>query len=415
MLIRILTQNPGRSFTRHIDDKFVQTVLLLSKDGKDPSVQQILTETLNALESESAHDENIGHLLDRWRSLGNRHGSVPRVPQNNPHPLSPQISQDQRVFGRGQLPPPHELVSRVEESKNSGKILMQLLQSTPPEEMMGNDLIKEFAERCQSAQRSMQGFINCDSPPPDDDTLQTLIETNEQLSLSMSRYQRAVLSARRATGASSAGTSPNPEAQAQHQLGGASLQQPPSRPPKESFDRRPQATLFPSTAPSGIPPSLQPGPRPNIYSPIPPTPEAPRLSHTEPAYNKANVPTSDPFADTAERSDYGHQASQSQATRPGQTYFTNGVTQSYMGRQLSAANGLTMHGAGIDEEETAELEQPKGPGAVEVDSDSRVGRMGVDTVTANEGRGVGATNPSYDDDDLYANSPVAVKGTWRDV
>jgi hypothetical protein len=71
------------------------------------------------------------------------------------------------------------------------------VQSTPPSEALGNELIKEFADRCLSASRSIQGYINAEDPAPDDDTLLTLIETNDQLTLSMSKHQRAILQARK--------------------------------------------------------------------------------------------------------------------------------------------------------------------------------------------------------------------------
>lgn len=75
---------------------------------------------------------------------------------------------------------------------------------------MNNDLMKEFSERCQSASRSLQGYINADDPAPDDDTLLTLIETNDQLTLAISKYQRAVLQARKAI--SSIAATPSPPA-----------------------------------------------------------------------------------------------------------------------------------------------------------------------------------------------------------
>ena len=99
------------------------------------------------------------------------------------------------------LPQPHELAQRIEEAKTSGKLLLQVVQSTPPTEVLGNELIKEFAERCQSASRSIQSYIHADNPAPDDDTLLTLIETNDQLTIAMSRHQRALLQARRYLGA----------------------------------------------------------------------------------------------------------------------------------------------------------------------------------------------------------------------
>lgn len=77
------------------------------------------------------------------------------------------------------------------------------MQSTPPGELQGNELIKEFVQRCQSASTSVQGYIHSTSPPPDEDTLLTLIETNDQLSTALSRHQRALLQAVRATGANS--------------------------------------------------------------------------------------------------------------------------------------------------------------------------------------------------------------------
>lgn len=95
------------------------------------------------------------------------------------------------------LPSPVELAQRVEEARTSSKLLLQVVQSTPPTEIIGNELIKEFVERCQSASRSIQGYIHSDNPPPDEDTLLTLIETNDQISVVLSKYQRALLQARR--------------------------------------------------------------------------------------------------------------------------------------------------------------------------------------------------------------------------
>ena len=124
------------------------------------------------------------------------------APAHNPH--------EQNYFARNHkprgLPPPAELAQRIEEAKTSAKLLSQVVQSTPPAEVLGNELIKEFVERCQSASRSVQSYIHSDSPPPDEDTLLTLIETNDQLATSLSRHQRAMLQARRVGGT----PSPNP-------------------------------------------------------------------------------------------------------------------------------------------------------------------------------------------------------------
>ena len=128
---------------------------------------------------------------------------------------APQFNNQQNYPTRSHkhrgLPSPAELAQRVEEAKTSAKLLSQLVQSTPPAEMLGNELIKEFVERCQSASRSMQNYIHSDNPSPDEDTLLTLIETNDQLATAMSKHQRALLQARRTTGVSpSPHTTPNP-------------------------------------------------------------------------------------------------------------------------------------------------------------------------------------------------------------
>lgn len=128
-------------------------------------------------------------------------------------PPPPPNPNQQNYFVRNHkphgLPPPHELAQRVEEARTSSKLLLQVVQSTPPAELIGNELVKEFVERCQSASRSIQGYIHSNNPPPDEDTLLTLIETNDQLSTSISRHQRALLQARRITGAASVAPTPS--------------------------------------------------------------------------------------------------------------------------------------------------------------------------------------------------------------
>ena len=101
-------------------------------------------------------------------------------------------------YSKNQLPPPHELASRIEEARTSGKLLTQVVQSTPQSEILSNDLIKEFAERCREASRSMQAYINAENPAPDEDTLLTLIETNDAIAAALSKHQHALLNARKA-------------------------------------------------------------------------------------------------------------------------------------------------------------------------------------------------------------------------
>lgn len=67
MLVRILADNPGKSFTRNLDAKFVATVKELLRDGRDMSVQQILRETLDSFELQKADDETLAPLREMWK------------------------------------------------------------------------------------------------------------------------------------------------------------------------------------------------------------------------------------------------------------------------------------------------------------------------------------------------------------
>lgn len=111
------------------------------------------------------------------------------------------------------LPGPGELASRIEEAQTSAKLLSQLVQSTPPSEFLYNELVREFHDRCQSASRSIQAYMVAESPSPDNDTMETLLQTNEQLTKAISQHQRAILNARKLRGLGNpagSGTTPPP-------------------------------------------------------------------------------------------------------------------------------------------------------------------------------------------------------------
>lgn len=415
MLIRILSDNPGPSFTRNFDKHFISTIKEALRNCRDGGTQQILRETLDSLEAYKQYQEGMEGLVQMWRKeKGNQarlsHGygvgsqAAPGfTPSGQNHQRS--VGHDDRHHAGSrprQLPPPIELASRIEESKNTAKILLQLIQSTPSEEVLNNDLVREFADRCQSAQRSMQGYINCDAPPPDDDTMLTLIETNEQLSLALTRHQRSVLNARRALG-----VSPSPNADATNPGGPYA---PPLVPPTQNQN------LFASNAPprqasddstfgnrdefhqppAGPPPrqlgdngafsnrdesyQAPPGPPPAMLARLnsreaqsPASGHSPNSPDQAPRLPSLDHP-SDPFADPVEHDgkaapiayagasppttqhpanrphshafsiDSEPQYAPASATdRPGPTLPA--TTPSYLGRQASAVNGLTMHGA----------------------------------------------------------------------
>lgn len=67
MLLRILTDNPGPTFTRNLDKKFVETVKDLLKVGRDRSVLSLLMETLDTFEYTKVGDEGLTLLLEMWR------------------------------------------------------------------------------------------------------------------------------------------------------------------------------------------------------------------------------------------------------------------------------------------------------------------------------------------------------------
>jgi hypothetical protein len=66
MLVRILSDNPGPTFTKNLDKKFVETVKELLRNGRDPSVKQILIETLDTFQREKKQDEGLALLLQMW-------------------------------------------------------------------------------------------------------------------------------------------------------------------------------------------------------------------------------------------------------------------------------------------------------------------------------------------------------------
>ncbi|KIW04901.1 uncharacterized protein PV09_04072 [Verruconis gallopava] len=416
MLIRILSENPGATFTRNIDQKFTGAVKELLRNNKDPSVQQIMRETLQALYMEKAYDTNLATLFAMWsKESGMNISQYTRASGAGQHVGQGRSMQQQPVpqngsYGRSRettLPPPVELAARIEEAKTSAKLLQQLVQSTPPSELQTNELIKEFAERCQNAQRSMHGFMNCTNPVPDDETMQTLIETSEQLSLAASKHQRAVLQARRAghsaspaqpengyvppagpppsqnvpnTGYSSANAAPSSTftPTATHDLQAYS---PPPAPPaamRDNLQRR-STGEYPPSSMGAQPPSLKPAGPPrlpqvateedpfsdtNVYNaPRDPPPGKPSSIEPVSASSYGEEGEYDPYRTThpaaaivaarAARPAAPSEPAESWRDKsPGsQGSYNPGYTStpSYVRRQESGGDHLTMHGAGIED------------------------------------------------------------------
>ncbi|KAH6651742.1 hypothetical protein BKA67DRAFT_660529 [Truncatella angustata] len=211
MLMRILTDNPGPTFTRNMDQKFVDVMKEALKSHRDPSVLQLLMETLNAFENTKSQDEGLAPLIDMWRrekDKAQKGGWKPQPQQqqqppmmtNGPRPDSHSQNYFARSHSNRQLPEPVELASRLEEARTSAKLLQEAVTNTPPSEVLNNDFMKEFADRCTSASRSIQGYMATENPGPDNETMESLIDTNEQLQAALSLHQRAMLQARKQAG-----------------------------------------------------------------------------------------------------------------------------------------------------------------------------------------------------------------------
>jgi hypothetical protein len=189
-------------------------------------------------------------------------------------PIPPPGANPQNYFSRNhhslQLPNPNELASRIEEAQTSAKLLSQLVQSTPPSEFLDNELVREFSDRCQSASRSVQAYMVAENPAADNDTMETLIQTNEQLTKALAQHQRAILSARKIRGV--AGTAVSGD------------QAPPGGPPPSASN--------PSKAPRKAVPIPPPGENiPNISDDDSPSdPFADPVSEGPVAVKKTNLP-----------------------------------------------------------------------------------------------------------------------------
>ncbi|KAL7926726.1 hypothetical protein ACQKWADRAFT_281229 [Trichoderma austrokoningii] len=234
MLMRILADNPGETFTRNMDTKFVDTTRALLKGTKDNNVRQILMDTLEEFERAKFYDTNLTLIISMWQEekekAVEKHGSrAPALPVRPTQSLAPDFSsngQSQNYFSRhhsnNRLPEPAELASRLQEARESAKLLEQLVMNTPAMEILDNELIREFSNRCLSASRSVQGYMVSSNPAPDNDTMESLIDTNEQLQTALSQHQRAMLSARKQLGLNgSENPSPAPDQQSLHGSGGS--------------------------------------------------------------------------------------------------------------------------------------------------------------------------------------------------
>jgi hypothetical protein len=256
--------------------------------------------------------------------------------------IAPVFGQeDQNYFARNhtskRLPDTVQLAARLEEARTSANLLSQVVGHTPPHEILANDLIKEFADRCQSASRSIQGYMVANDPTPDNDTMENLIDTNEQLQSALNTHQRAVLSARKQLGIGerTSADTPSPvlpvEANGKRpgvpHMASSGSNAPPL--PVRNNGKGKETDVF-------VPPA---GPPPGKGKDLPDEPSEDPFRDPEPSSSKAGPSSS-----------YAAPDEQRFAFEPFHPGFQS--TQSYVDRQDSAVGKVHMHGASASSSST---------------------------------------------------------------
>jgi len=252
--------------------------------------------------------------------------------------VPPFDPNSQNYFSRNhhirKLPPPHELSARIEEARNSAQLLSQVVQSTPPSELLDNDLVREFSDRCQIASRSVQAYMTAENPAPDNDTMETLIDTNDRLSKALSQHQRGVLNARKILGLGNGESTPP----SNRSSGGFA---PPSGPPPKTNSGFAAPPPIPSSRPAVGRKSIPQVPPPGDFAPVDDSEEE-KDPFRDPTAANPPFPSDKP-------SNAASQFNDTLGVEPYHPGFQE--TRSYMGRQDSSIGHLTMHAA-VEEEES---------------------------------------------------------------
>ena len=197
-----------------------------------------------------------------------------------------------------------------------------------------------------------------ENPSPDNDTMETLIETNEQLGKAMNQHQRAVLGAKKAAGLGTGTPTPPP--------GRDSAYAPPPR-TESGFAAPPGPPPSQANKPTWINTSTPAPPRKSFFSKkqlqIPPPGDyAPNLSDNDEAANPFSDPTPQeqrpgvvhpPFPEDKPPLAAG-QFNDRLGIEPYHPGFRE--TQSYVGRQDSSVGKVTMPAAGSEPDDDEEAE-----------------------------------------------------------
>lgn len=258
------------------------------------------------------------------------------------------------------LPNPVELANRLEEAKTSAGLLTQLVANTPSTEVIDNDLVKEFADRCLSASRSIQGYMTADNPGPDNETMESLIDVNEQLQQALNNQKRAILSARKELGIDGRSQNPSPQPPETNDhnrpplpTGSGSFAGAPPAPRKNNGKGKGRQSQGPADLvppPPGPPPGRQ---QPEsgltgLVSPISDDEDGERNPFKDPVAGGSSSAAGKSTAPGGKASASGGPPLMEQPNleyEPFHPGFSK-PTQSYLGRQDSAMGKIQMHGAG---------------------------------------------------------------------
>ncbi|CAK7204277.1 hypothetical protein SEUCBS139899_007032 [Sporothrix eucalyptigena] len=248
MLMRILVENPGLTFTRNMDKKFVDTVRDLLRGCQHAHIVHFLIETLQDFESKGAVDEGIGRLVEMWQKekaksksaysgqsqqqsggQGGRGGLwqrpqpqmwIPPPGQGYGGPgsynngpghanqggfIGPGYSTSRGPYERGHssaatLPKPRELRKRLDEAKTTAGVLADVVNTTTPAVLLKHDLADDLSARCRRATNQVLEYMNTRDPIPDNHEMAALLATHEVLEQTLHHYHRAVLEARKSLG-----------------------------------------------------------------------------------------------------------------------------------------------------------------------------------------------------------------------
>ncbi|EPE04606.1 gat domain-containing protein [Ophiostoma piceae UAMH 11346] len=227
MLMRILVENPGLTFTRNMDKKFVDAVKDVLRGCEHAHVVHFLIEAMQELESKNAADEGIGRMIEMWRKEKTKSKSIYAQPPSQqvqqsrsgfwqrpqptwqPQPQQmpmqqqpsapPMMTRTERRHGSSAtLPKPRELRRRLDEAKTTAGVLADIVNTTTPSGLLKHDLADDLVARCRRAASQVLEYLDTKDPFPDNQEMAALLSTHEVLQQTLRHYYGAVLEARKA-------------------------------------------------------------------------------------------------------------------------------------------------------------------------------------------------------------------------